>query len=104
MQAFQLLLRFAILTRVVYRLALRVGIVSFESHINSYLLSSRLVNDDTFCLHSELQIVAVSPMHNPDLLDLFGRECCNLLLRVAYQPQATNTAPIGEGDMLPIRL
>ena len=103
MQAFQFLLRFAVVARIVYGVTLRVRIVGFESYINAYLLSSRLVDDGTFCLDCELHIVAVSTMHNPDSLDLFCRECCNLLLRVAYQSQASNTTAISEGDVLAIR-
>ena len=39
LQAFQLLLSLAIMPRIVDRMALRVRIVGFESHINPELLS-----------------------------------------------------------------
>jgi hypothetical protein len=57
-----------------------------------------------FCLDSKLHIVAIGTVYNPDSLDLLYRECSYLLLGITNQPQASNTAPIGEGDMLPIRL
>src|SRR5712692_4681544 len=88
---------------IVYRLALRVGVVGFESYINADLLSRRLMHNDPLSLDPKLHIVAISTVDNPDPLDLPARKCCNLLLRIAYQPQASNTTPIGEGDMLPIR-
>src|SRR6266516_4359730 len=61
------------------------------------------MHDGTLCLDSELQIVAISTVDNPDPLDLLKRECSNLLLGIADQPQASHTTPIGEGDVLPIR-
>src|SRR3989442_4554719 len=56
-----------------------------------------------FGLYPKLAIVAIGTMHNPDALDLLGGERLNLLLLVAYQPQAANTTPIGEGDVFPVR-
>src|SRR5947209_16322233 len=58
----------------------------------------------TFGLYRELAIVAISTVDNPDTFDLFGGEGSNLLLLIAYQPQATNATPIREGDVFPIRL
>ena len=43
-------------------------------------------------------------MHNPDSLDLLERECCNLLLRITYKPESSNTTAISEDDMFPIWL
>ena len=103
LQPFQLPFGFAILTRVVYGVAIRVRIVGFQSYINSYLLSCRLMHNGTLCLDTKLHIVAISPMYNAYSLDLIKRECRNLLLRVAYQPQTSNITPIGEGDVLPVR-
>src|SRR6266853_4178146 len=103
LQAFQLLFGFAIVARVLYRVALGVGIVGFQPYINAYLLSRRLMHDGTLCLDSELHIVAIGSMDNAYPFDLFKRKGCNLLLRIADQPQASNTTPIGEGDVLPIR-
>jgi hypothetical protein len=60
------------------------------------------MQDSTLCLDCELHIVAISTMDNPDPLDLLGRKCCNLLLGIADQPQASNATPIGEGDVLAI--
>ena len=62
-----------------------------------------LVYDTSHYLDSELHIVAISTVDNPDPLDLLKRECSNLLLGIADQPQASHTTPIGEGDVLPIR-
>src|SRR6266849_5742619 len=104
MQPLELLLSFAVMARVLNGVALGVGIVGFQPYINSYLLSGRLMHDDTLCLDCELHIVAISPMYNAYPLDLLKRKCCNLLLGVAYQPQASNTTPVSEGDVLPIRL
>src|SRR5216117_2664769 len=79
LQAFQLLLRLAILPRIVDRLALRVGIVGFESHINPDLLSRGVMLYDPLCLDPELDIIAVSTMHQPHPLDLLRGKvsmCC----------------------------
>src|SRR6266702_7179652 len=103
LQALQLLFDFAILTGVVYGVAIRVRIVGFQSYINSYLLPCRLMHDGTLCLDPKLHIIAISPMYDAYSLDLIKRECRNLLLRVAYQPQTSNITPIGEGDVLPVR-
>jgi hypothetical protein len=62
------------------------------------------MHDGPLCLDCELYVVAISTMDNPYSLDLLKRKCCNLLLRIADQPQASNTTLIGEGDVLPIRL
>src|SRR3989442_29193 len=56
-----------------------------------------------FGLYPKLAIVAIGTMHNPDALDLLGGEGFNVLLLVAYQAQAANATPIGEGDVFAIR-
>src|SRR2546422_7705663 len=103
MQPLELLLSFAIMTRIVYRISRGIGIVGFQSYIDTNLFLRWLVYGSTLCLDCELHIVAISTVHNPDPLDLLGRKCCNLLLRIAYQSQTSNTTPIGEGNVLPIR-
>src|SRR6266566_2442247 len=91
------------MTRIVYRISIRVGVVGFQSYINTDLLSSGVMLYDTICLDTELYIIAISTMHYPYSFDLLSRKVCNLLLRIANQPQASNATPIGEGDVLPIR-
>ena len=80
MQAFQPLLSFAIMTWVVYSLSFRVRIVGFESNINAYLLSRRNMFYGTFCLDSELDIVAISTMHDTYSFDLLFRKVSILCL------------------------
>jgi hypothetical protein len=104
LQAFQLLLRLAILPRIVDRLALRVRIVGFESHINPDLLSRGVMLYDPLCLDPELDIIAVSTMHQPHPLDLFRGEGFNVLLGIADESQTTNPTPIGEADVSAIGL
>src|SRR5260370_21656574 len=58
----------------------------------------------TFGLYPKLAIVAISTVDNTHSLNLFGGEGGNLLLLIAYQPQATNATTIREGDVFPIRL
>src|SRR6266700_3420448 len=58
----------------------------------------------TLCLDSELYIIAISTVDNPDPFDLLGRKGCDLLLRISNQAQPTNPTAIGEGDVLAIRL
>src|SRR5438876_9886447 len=102
MEPLQSLFCLAIIARIVYRLTVGVGIVGFESHINAYLLSRRLMHESTLCLDCELDIVAISTMDNPDPLDLLGRKCCDLLLGVANESQMSDTTAVGDGDVLPV--
>src|SRR5256885_6397269 len=103
MQLLQLLLSFAIMARVLHLVPIGVGIVGFESHINSYLLSGWNMRNRPLRLYCKLDIVAIGTMHNPYALDLLRGEVLNMLLRIAHQTQAPNPTPIPQGDMFPIR-
>src|SRR5690242_19914047 len=86
-QSFQFLLGFAVVTGVLYRVALGVGIEDFYPHVDTDLLSRRHMHDDPLCLDTELDIIAISTMNNPHPLDLPGRKGCNLLLGITNQAQ-----------------
>src|SRR5258708_27118479 len=104
LQAFQLLLSLTVVARIVYRVALRVGIERFESDINTCLLACRLMHDGTRCLDPKLHRVAIRTMHDTHPFDLRERKGCNLLLGIPNHPQASNPTPIGQGDVLAIWL
>src|SRR5260370_6854080 len=72
LQAFQLLLSLTVVSRIVYRVALRVGIERFESDINTYLLAFRLMHDGTRCLYSKLHLVAIPTIHHTYPFDLLS--------------------------------
>src|SRR5205807_853716 len=57
----------------------------------------------TCSLYPELAIIPIGTVDNPHSLDVFGGEGGNLLLLIAYQPQAPYPTPVGEGDVLAVR-
>src|SRR5260370_33533674 len=60
--------------------------------------------DAAFCLHAELDIVAISTLDNANAFDLLERKCFDLLFLIPNQAQTPDPAPIRESDMLAIRL
>ncbi len=102
MQAFEFLFGFAIMTRVVYGVAIRIRVEAFQSHINTDHVASSKVFNLALGLNGELAIVAIGPMDNAYALDLFDGKGCNLLFLVTHKPQPSDPAAIGEGDMLAI--
>src|SRR5713101_7066666 len=53
----------------------------------------------SFCLHRDLHIVAIGPMHDAYPLDLLERKGLYMLIGVVNQPQSPNATAIGEADM-----
>ena len=104
MQAFELLFGFAIMTGVVYCVAIGIRVEAFQSHINTDHAASRKVFKLALGLNGELAIVAISPMDNSYALDLFDGKGCNLLFLVAHKPHPSDPTAIGEGDVLAIRV
>src|SRR5579859_3782883 len=101
MQALEALFYLAIVTRVRYDVAIRVGIECSQSHINTHGFASRHVLQVSFCLHSKLQVVAISTPHQAYPLDLLAGKGFDIAR--ANEPKATNPTAIREGDMLAIR-
>ena len=103
MKSLELLFCRAVEAWIGHGVALRVGVVGLESHVNADLFATWDMFYCSFALYPELAIVAIGTMHNPDAFDLLGGEAFNLLFLVAYQSQATNATPIGEANMLAVR-
>ena len=55
---------------MVYRLSVRVGIETLQSHVNAHLFAGGLVVDLALCLDGELDRIAIRPLHETDPLDL----------------------------------
>src|SRR5438128_8266247 len=87
------------MTRVLFRVAFRVRVVGFESHINSYLFVSRDMLYLAFGFHGKLHIVAISTLHNAYALDLFGGKSGNTLLGIADETKPPNATPVSESDV-----
>ncbi len=83
MQPLQFLLSFTIVARVIYRVALRVGIVGQEAHIDPNLSSGWLVDNLYLGLDAKLNGVAIGTVDNPYTFDLLQRKGSDLLARIA---------------------
>ena len=70
MQAFQPGLCLAQIARVLYRVAIRVGIELLQPHIHANLFASRLVVYHPVCFDGKLHILAIGPLHQTHPLDL----------------------------------
>jgi hypothetical protein len=70
MQALQLLFGFPQRAGVLHVLAVRVGRETFQPHIHPHLFAGGLVVNLALCLDGTLHIVPISPLYQPDPLDL----------------------------------
>src|SRR2546426_5099079 len=102
MQTRELLFSLAQEARVLDGRAFRVGIECFQSHIDTDLLGRSLMYYLSLGLYAELHEVAIGSTDNADSFDHASGKGFDVLLLVAYQPQASNTAAVGEGDVLAI--
>ena len=92
MRAFQLLLGLAQEAGIGDGVAVRVCVELLQPHINAHLRACGDVFHFALCLHRELCVVAISPLDDAHLLDLFERERGNLLFLVANQSEPPNAA------------
>src|SRR5260370_37594666 len=96
MQALEFLFRFAIVTRVLHGLSFRVGQEGGEAHIDDDGFAGRHMFDDAIGLGAKLDIVAISPAHEPYPLDVFGRNGLYLLFLLTYRAQTRDPTPVHE--------
>jgi hypothetical protein len=99
LQAFELLLGFAILMRVLDGVTFRVGIVGFESYVDADLLPSWDMRERPISLDTERHRVAIGSSEKANPLDLFEGKGFDVLFLVPDEPKSPDATAIGEGDV-----
>src|SRR5579885_616795 len=74
LQALQPFLSFPKIARVGNGVAVRVGIERLQANVNPYGVVGGLMLNLSVCLDRKLDIIAISPLDEPDPLDLLGGE------------------------------
>jgi hypothetical protein len=74
MQALQLLFRLAKVAGVLDGMALRIGAVGLQAHIDACLLAGGHMFDHALGFHTELHIVAVCTLDEAHAVDVLDRE------------------------------
>src|SRR6266480_2676634 len=102
MQAFEFLFRLSIMTGILNREAVRVGVEDFETHVDADHAARLDMLTLAFGLDSELHRISIGTAQEANSFDLLHGKGFDVLSGIAYQAQATNAAAIVEGTVAPI--
>ena len=104
METFELRFGLAVVALVLYRVPIGIGVEDLQAHIDA----NHTARLDMFALaggtDAELRIIAIGAAYNANSFNLLDWEGFDVLIRIAYQAEASDPRAIGEDDMASIGL
>lgn len=102
METLEFRLRFSVVTLVLYRIPVGIGVEELQAHVDTDHAARLDMFTLALGLNTKLAIIAIGTAQDANPFDLLDWEGFDLLVRVPNQAEATNATAIGEDDMVPI--
>ena len=104
METLEFRLRFSVVTLVLYRIPVGIGVEELQAHVDTDHAARLDMFTLALRLHAKLAIIPIGAAHDTNSFDLLHREGFDMLTRVTNETETPDATAIDEGDMASIGL